>query len=88
MYAIVYLKYPIRYTVARIDQGSTRLIFWDLGGQDDLQSLWDKVQQTVIYITMLPITVCHWTLSFGMSPQIRTNIRLVTCTFNCINQQQ
>lgn len=29
--------------VARVEQGSIRLIFWDLGGQEDLQSLWDKV---------------------------------------------
>ena len=30
-------------TVARIDMRSARLVFWDLGGQEDLQSLWDKV---------------------------------------------
>ncbi|XP_064404739.1 ADP-ribosylation factor-related protein 1-like [Halichondria panicea] len=39
--------------VARIEQGSTRLIFWDLGGQEDLQSLWDKYYaecQGVIYV--------------------------------------
>lgn len=29
--------------VARIDMRSARLVFWDLGGQEDLQSLWDKV---------------------------------------------
>ena len=23
---------------------SSRLIFWDLGGQEDLQTLWDKVR--------------------------------------------
>lgn len=30
-------------TVARIDMRSARFVFWDLGGQEDLQSLWDKV---------------------------------------------
>ena len=30
-------------TVARVDVSSVRLILWDLGGQEDLQSLWDKV---------------------------------------------
>ena len=29
--------------VARVDISSARLIFWDLGGQEDLQTLWDKV---------------------------------------------
>lgn len=28
--------------VARVELGPARLIFWDLGGQEDLQSLWDK----------------------------------------------
>ena len=28
--------------VGRIDISSVRLIFWDLGGQQELQSLWDK----------------------------------------------
>lgn len=30
-------------TVARVDVGTVRLILWDLGGQEDLQTLWDKV---------------------------------------------
>ena len=37
---IMYVCMP---TVARVDISSVRLIFWDLGGQEDLQSLWDKV---------------------------------------------
>ncbi|XP_035668134.1 ADP-ribosylation factor-related protein 1-like [Branchiostoma floridae] len=28
--------------VGKIDVGSVRLMFWDLGGQEELQSLWDK----------------------------------------------
>lgn len=28
--------------IGQIDVGSTRLNFWDLGGQEELQSLWDK----------------------------------------------
>ena len=30
--------------VGKIDLGSVRLNFWDLGGQEELQSLWDKVR--------------------------------------------
>lgn len=29
--------------VGTIDVGKARLMFWDLGGQEELQSLWDKV---------------------------------------------
>lgn len=28
--------------IGKIDVGSSRLNFWDLGGQEELQSLWDK----------------------------------------------
>ncbi|XP_032809018.1 ADP-ribosylation factor-related protein 1 [Petromyzon marinus] len=28
--------------IGTIDVGSVRLMFWDLGGQEELQSLWDK----------------------------------------------
>ena len=30
-------------TVATVDIRAHRLILWDLGGQEDLQQLWDKV---------------------------------------------
>lgn len=33
----------LSFTVARVDVGTVRLILWDLGGQEDLQTLWDKV---------------------------------------------
>lgn len=33
----------IIFTVGTIDVGKARLMFWDLGGQEELQSLWDKV---------------------------------------------
>lgn len=32
------------WLVGKIDVGSVRLNFWDLGGQEELQSLWDKVR--------------------------------------------
>lgn len=35
--------------VGTIDVGKTRLMFWDLGGQEELQSLWDKVRDVVFY---------------------------------------
>ena len=38
-----------------MDIRSSRLIFWDLGGQQDLQSLWDKVS---CLIKTLHLSVC------------------------------
>ena len=28
--------------IGKIDVGSIRMLFWDLGGQEELQTLWDK----------------------------------------------
>ncbi|PVD23965.1 hypothetical protein C0Q70_17241 [Pomacea canaliculata] len=39
--------------IGKIDLGKTRLNFWDLGGQEELQSLWDKYYaetHAVIYV--------------------------------------
>lgn len=39
--------------IGKIDLGKTRLNFWDLGGQEELQSLWDKYyaeSHAVIYV--------------------------------------
>ena len=36
--------------VGRIDVSTIRLIFWDVGGQQDLQTLWEKVI----------VSVCEW----------------------------
>jgi len=39
--------------LGKIDVGSTRLSFWDLGGQEELQSLWDKYYaecHAIIYV--------------------------------------
>ena len=30
--------------VGKIELSGVKLLFWDLGGQEDLQSLWDKVR--------------------------------------------
>ncbi|KAJ0068282.1 hypothetical protein NL108_004679, partial [Boleophthalmus pectinirostris] len=41
------------FTVGTIDVGKARLMFWDLGGQEELQSLWDKYyaeSHGVIYV--------------------------------------
>lgn len=32
-------------SVGTVDVGKARLMFWDLGGQEELQSLWDKVRR-------------------------------------------
>ncbi|XP_074642363.1 ADP-ribosylation factor-related protein 1-like isoform X2 [Tubulanus polymorphus] len=39
--------------IGKVDLGAIRLNFWDLGGQDDLQTLWDKYyieSHAVIYV--------------------------------------
>jgi len=36
--------------VGQVDMEGVRLNFWDLGGQEELQSLWDKVS-TFTYFT-------------------------------------
>uniref|UniRef100_H2ZXT4 ARF related protein 1 n=1 Tax=Latimeria chalumnae TaxID=7897 RepID=H2ZXT4_LATCH len=39
--------------IGTIDVGKARLMFWDLGGQEELQSLWDKYyaeSHGVIYV--------------------------------------
>jgi GTPase SAR1 family protein len=38
---IIYAMFIL--SVGKIDIGNVRLNFWDLGGQEELQSLWDKV---------------------------------------------
>ena len=35
------------YAVGRIDISGCRVIFWDLGGQEDLQMLWEKVSSKI-----------------------------------------
>ena len=44
-----YVAYHRYYTrlVGRLDVHRIRLIFWDLGGQRDLQNLWDKVMDVM-----------------------------------------
>ena len=40
---IFLINVSLSFTVGTIDVGKARLMFWDLGGQEELQSLWDKV---------------------------------------------
>lgn len=47
---IGFASFPL---VGTIDVGKTRLMFWDLGGQEELQSLWDKVGD--IYFFLLEV---------------------------------
>lgn len=35
--------------IGKIDIAGVRFNFWDLGGQEELQSLWDKVISTLIH---------------------------------------
>jgi ADP-ribosylation factor related protein 1 len=36
--------------IGKIDIAGIRLNFWDLGGQEELQSLWDKVRYCPAYV--------------------------------------
>lgn len=35
--------------IGKIDIAGVRFNFWDLGGQEELRSLWDKVIDNLIY---------------------------------------
>jgi ADP-ribosylation factor related protein 1 len=41
-----YITTTVGLNIGQIDTAGIRLSFWDLGGQKELQSLWDKVSQT------------------------------------------
>ena len=36
--------------IGQVDVAGIRINFWDLGGQEDLQSLWDKVSPGLIRV--------------------------------------
>jgi ADP-ribosylation factor related protein 1 len=36
--------------IGKIDIAGIRLNFWDLGGQEELQSLWDKVRFIFLHV--------------------------------------
>lgn len=38
--------------VGTVDVGKARLMFWDLGGQEELQSLWDKVRPAPVPLAL------------------------------------
>lgn len=64
-------------TVGTIDVGKARLMFWDLGGQEELQSLWDKV--SVIYfphvgthLSHVSVPACLKSSSFDNLPTAET----------------
>lgn len=48
-----YITTTVGLNIGQIDHKGIRLSFWDLGGQQELQSLWDKYYQeshAVIYV--------------------------------------
>lgn len=53
-YTFIYFIYSYKLIVARVDiNRKTRLVFWDLGGQSSLHSLWNKYYEEahgVIYV--------------------------------------
>lgn len=52
------LALSVLFPVGTVDVGKARLMFWDLGGQEELQSLWDKVR----HITCLILFFSRWPL--------------------------
>nr|KAF6421685.1 ADP ribosylation factor related protein 1 [Rousettus aegyptiacus] len=49
--------------IGTVDVGQARLMFWDLGGQEELQSLWDKVTMpsaTASSTSSIPPTKRDW----------------------------
>ena len=38
-----FIEYSFFSVVGKISMSHVKLIFWDLGGQQELRSLWDKV---------------------------------------------
>lgn len=48
-----YITTTVGLNIGQIDTNGIRLSFWDLGGQQELQSLWDKYYQeshAIIYV--------------------------------------
>lgn len=48
-----YITTTVGLNIGQIDMQGIRLSFWDLGGQQELQSLWDKYYQeshAIIYV--------------------------------------
>ncbi|GAB1287340.1 ADP-ribosylation factor-related protein 1 [Apodemus speciosus] len=43
--------------IGTVDVGKARLMFWDLGGQEELQSLWDKTGFLCIVLAALQLTL-------------------------------
>ena len=41
--------------VGNIDVAGVSLQFWDLGGQTELQTLWDKVQNEQLIVLMISV---------------------------------
>uniref|UniRef100_H2YMM1 ADP-ribosylation factor-related protein 1 n=1 Tax=Ciona savignyi TaxID=51511 RepID=H2YMM1_CIOSA len=44
--------------IGKIDIAGSRLMFWDLGGQEELQSLWDEILCRVAW-NYLPHRLCR-----------------------------
>ena len=63
--------------VGKIDIGGIRLNFWDLGGQEELQSLWDKVR----FIS------CNRKLIISIWHQILAWIKCANCKVNITNSR-
>ena len=53
--------------VGKIELSGVKLLFWDLGGQDDLQSLWDKVRcgEETVFVNWIYLSVFLSFLTFS-----------------------
>ncbi|XP_036099973.1 ADP-ribosylation factor-related protein 1 isoform X4 [Molossus molossus] len=57
--------------IGTVDVGKARLMFWDLGGQEELQSLWDKFLSLSGFLKLLPTSVLvPSTISLGTTRSV------------------
>lgn len=48
-----FITTTVGLNIGEIEVNGIKMSFWDLGGQKELQSLWDKVCQFFIYISQI-----------------------------------
>ncbi|KAA3675281.1 ADP-ribosylation factor related protein 1, partial [Paragonimus westermani] len=82
----------VQFSVGQFVIGGVRLKFWDLGGQEELQSLWDKVGFIFILFVHLPTYLEQAKINFVPNyrslplQKITTTVGLNSRLFICIVQ--
>lgn len=63
--------------IGKIDVDGVRLNFWDLGGQQELQSLWDKVWFYMLLLILLRYTLYYYLNIYGNNFSIMPNVMVL-----------